>query len=165
MAEGAGLVKTGENGRGLNSRWYPETLARRIEEIARVRERFSFMEADGFEVIRRYADDESAAFFVDPPYTVASRRLYTHWKVDHRNLFAILAKARGDVLMTYDNTREIASLASEFEFETQAIAMKNTHHAKMTELLIAKDLSWLRNAAAAREFGSRNAQATLAFRQ
>ena len=94
MAEGAGLVKTGENGRGLNSRWYPETLARRIEEIARVRERFSFMEADGFEVIRRYADDESAAFFVDPPYTVASRRLYTHWKVDHRNLFAILAKAK-----------------------------------------------------------------------
>ena len=69
MAEGAGLVKTGENGRGLNSRWYPETLARRIQEIAGVRERFSFMEGDAFEVIRRYADDETAAFFVDPPYT------------------------------------------------------------------------------------------------
>ena len=65
MAEGAGLVKTGENGRGLNSRWYPETLARRIQEIAGVRERFSFIEGDAFDVIRRYADDETAAFFVN----------------------------------------------------------------------------------------------------
>jgi DNA adenine methylase len=165
MAEGAGLVKTGENGRGLNSRWYPETLARRIQEIAEVRERFSFMESDGFEIIRRYADDESAAFFVDPPYTVASRRLYAHWQVDHRALFAILAKARGDVLMTYDNTREIAALASDFKFDTQAIAMKNTHHAKMTELLIGKDLSWLKAATNGREARARSAQETLAFRQ
>ena len=118
MAEGAGLVKTGENGRGLNSRWYPETLARRIQEIASVGERFSFMEADGFEVVRRYSDDESAAFFVDPPYTIASRRLYAHWQLDHRSLFSLLAKAKGDVLMTYDNTREIAALASEFDFQT-----------------------------------------------
>ncbi len=33
MAPGAGLVKTGENNRGISSRWYPETLARRIREI------------------------------------------------------------------------------------------------------------------------------------
>jgi DNA adenine methylase len=165
MAEGAGLVKTGENGRGLNSRWYPETLARRIQEIAGVRERFSFVEGDAFEVIRRYGDDEGAAFFADPPYTVASKRLYTHWQVDHRSLFGLLAKVKGDVLLTYDSTREIASLASEFDFETQAIAMKNTHHAKMTELLIGKDLSWLRNAANGRESGSRTAQVTLAFHQ
>jgi len=165
MADGAGLVKTGENGRGLNSRWYPETLARRIQEIAGVRERFSFVEGDGFEVIRRYADDETTAFFADPPYTVASKRLYAHWQVDHRSLFGLLASVKGDVLMTYDNTREIATLASEFDFETQAIAMKNTHHAKMTELLIGKDLTWLRNAANGRESGSRIAQATLAYHQ
>ena len=163
MAEGAGLVKTGENGRGLNSRWYPQTLARRLLEIADVRERFSFMEADGFEVIRRYVDDESVAFFVAPPYTVASRRLYTHWEIDHEKLFVLLAKARGDVLMTYDNTLEISSLATEFGFEAQAIAMKNTHHAKMNELLIGKDLSWLKRATIVRESRARNAQATLEF--
>jgi DNA adenine methylase len=165
MAEGAGLVKTGENGRGLNSRWYPETLARRIREIAEVREHFSFMETDGFDIIRRYADDDSAAFFVDPPYTVASKRLYTHWEVDHRLLFKTLSEARGDVLMTYDNTREIVSLAREFGFQTEPIAMKNTHHAKMTELLIGKDLKWLKAAANAREARTRNVQETLAFRQ
>jgi DNA adenine methylase len=165
MAEGAGLVKTGENGRGLNSRWYPETLARRILEIASVRERFSFIEGDAFEIIRRYADDETAVFFADPPYTIASKRLYSHWQVDHRSLFGLLASVKGDVLMTYDNTREIAAIASEFDFETQAISMKNTHHAKMTELVIGRDLDWLRKAANGRESGSRNVQATLAFRQ
>lgn len=165
MAEGAGLVKTGENGRGLNSRWYPETLARRIHEIVAVRERFSFIEGDAFDVIKRYADEESAAFFVDPPYTIASKRLYSHWQVDHRELFRVLSKARGDVLLTYDNTREIASLVKEFGFQSQAIAMKNTHHAKMTELLIGKDLAWFRKAIAERESGSRNGQATLAFHQ
>jgi len=28
--------------------------------------------------------------------------------------------------------------------ETRTVAMKNTHHAQMTELLIGRDLSWLR---------------------
>jgi DNA adenine methylase len=141
MAEGAGLVKTGENGRGLNSRWYPETLARRIQEIAGVGERFSFIEGDAFDIIRRYADEETGAFYADPPYTVASRRLYTHWQIDHRRLFALLAKVRGDVLLTYDNTREIAALAYEFGFETQAIASKAVNHAKLDKLLVGKALS------------------------
>jgi DNA adenine methylase len=165
MAPGAGLVKTGENGRGLHSRWYPDTLARRIREIAQIRHRFSFISGDGVEVIRRYADVEDAAFFVDPPYTVAARRLYQCWQVDHRALFELLAGVRGDVLLTYDNTKEIVVLAREFGFETEAITMKNTHHAKMTELLIGKDLNWLRVATSAREFRSQNSQATLGFRR
>ena len=161
MASGAGLVRTGENGRGLHSRWYPETLTHRIQAIAAFRERFTFIEGDGFEVIRRYSDDENAAFFVDPPYTVAARRLYPHWQVDHRSLFDLLASVKGDVLLTYDNTHEIASLASEFGFETQPVAMKNTHHAKMTELLIGKDLSWLGTAANGCESRSRSRQEAL----
>ena len=46
MAAGAGLVKTGEAGRGLNSRWYPETLARRIEALQAMRDRITFEQAD-----------------------------------------------------------------------------------------------------------------------
>lgn len=163
MAPGAGLVKNGENGRGLTSRWYPQTLARRIREIAQIRSRFSFIEGDGIEVIRRYADVEEAVFFVDPPYTVAARRLYQHWQIDHASLFALLSKVKGDVLLTYDNTQEIALLAKEFGFETEAVAMKNTHHAKMTELLIGKDLGWLRDAASVRESRFRTLQAAEAF--
>ncbi|MGH7958887.1 MAG: DNA adenine methylase [Opitutaceae bacterium] len=146
MAPGAGLVKQGENGRGLHSRWYPETLARRIREIALQRERFTFFEGDGFTMIQRYADVEDATFFVDPPYTAAARRLYSHWEIDHAALFKALASVKGDFLLTYDNTREIRGLAKEFGFESETVSMKNTHHARMTELIIGRDLSWLREA-------------------
>lgn len=163
MAPGASLMKNGENGRGLQSRWYPKTLAKRIREIATISHRITFIEGDGFDVIAAYADDEGAAFFVDPPYTVAARRLYSHWQVDHRKLFTLLREVSGSVLLTYDNTREIAALAEEFRFETRAIAMKNTHHARMTELLIAKNLNWLRDAQAFGGLLAQTAQATLAF--
>ena len=165
MAAGAGLVKNGENGRGLSSRWYPQTLAERIRTIAEMRERFSFVEGDGVEVIQSYARERNAAFFVDPPYTVAARRLYSHWQVDQRTLFNLLRRVEGSVLLTYDSTVEISDLAVEFGFETQAVAMKNTHHAKMTELLVGKDLTWLRLAQASPVSRVRTAQVTLAFPQ
>jgi len=165
MAPGAGLVKTGENGRGLLSRWYPETLARRIREIAHIRHKFAFTAGDGIESIRAFAQDRRVAFFVDPPYTVAARRLYHYWQIDHRALFEHLAQVEGDVLLTYDNTQEIAALAKEFGFDSEVVAMKNTHHARMTELLIGKNLSWLKDAVAVRESRLQNEQGTLAFRQ
>ena len=163
MAPGAGLVKNGENGRGLHSRWYPQTLAKRIRAIAAIRHRLSFIEGDGFDVIKDYVDEENSAFFVDPPYTVAARRLYTHWQVDHRRLFGLLRNVKGSVLLTYDRTREIVALAKEFKFETQTVAMKNTHHARMTELLVSKDLSWLRAARVSGESLARTAQVTLGY--
>jgi DNA adenine methylase len=163
MAQGAGFVKNGENGRGLHSRWYPQTLAKRIRSIAALRERFTFIMGDGLEIIKAYADDADAVFFADPPYTVAARRLYTNWQVDHRRLFAALKSVKGNVLLTYDNTKEITLLAEEFGFETQAITMKNTHHARMSELLVGKNLSWLRHARASFLSTARTAQAKLAF--
>lgn len=143
LAAGAGLVKSGENGRGLFSRWYPETLARRIREINRQKDRLTFVEGDGFALIEEHKADVEAVFYIDPPYTVAARRLYTVWQVDHARLFAAMAACKGDFLMSYDNTSELAQLAKKHGFESRPIAMKNTHHAKMTELLIGRDLSWL----------------------
>jgi DNA adenine methylase len=144
MAAGAGLIKTGEGGRGLNSRWYPQTLARRIREINRQKDKITFMASDGFALIDEHKAEEDAAFYIDPPYTLAARRLYKVWKIDHARLFKAMSECKGDFLMSYDNTAEIAELAKLYGFQSRPIAMKNTHHAKMTELLIGKDLSWLR---------------------
>jgi DNA adenine methylase len=144
LADGAGLIKTGESGRGLHSRWYPETLARRIREINRQKDRMTFVEGDGFDLIEEHKADAEAAFYIDPPYTLAARRLYKVWQIDHARLFSVLAECRGDFLMSYDNTAEVAAMAKENGFESHPIAMKNSHHAKMTELLIGRDLGWLR---------------------
>lgn len=143
MAEGAGLVKNGENGRGVNSRWYPETLAKRIKEINALKDRFTFIEGDGFDLISEHAADKECAFYIDPPYTVAAKRLYTHWAIDHEQLFKRLSKIKGDFLMSYDNTSEVLELAKQYGFETRAISMKNTHHATMDEVIIGKDLAWV----------------------
>jgi hypothetical protein len=36
---------------------------------------------------------------------------------------------------------EMQAMASRCKFETKLVAMKNTHHAKKTELIIGKDLT------------------------
>jgi DNA adenine methylase len=56
-----------------------------------------------------------------------------------------MQKCKGDILISYDNTTEIAKLAEKSGFQTKTVTMKNTHHAKMTELLIGRDLSWLKD--------------------
>ncbi len=143
MAPGAGLIKKGENGRGIISRWYPSTLARRIREIGWCRHFIGFYDGDGFDLIQEYQDDEDCVFFADPPYTKAAKRLYQHWHFDHRKLFDALSSCRGDFLISYDNTEQIKEMAAEYGLAAKTITMKNSHHAKMNELLIGRDLDWL----------------------
>lgn len=149
LAPGASLMKQGENGRGLRSRWYAETLRKRIEAISFTRERIRFVKGDGIGFIRHNARRADTVFFIDPPYTVAGRRLYRHCELDHERLFWEVSKLGGDFLMTYDNAREIRVMASKFGFDTHLVAMKNTHHEIMRELLIGRSLDWARQAPAA----------------
>jgi DNA adenine methylase len=44
LANGASFIKNGENGKGITSRWYPETLRRRILAIAQVKDKIDFIE-------------------------------------------------------------------------------------------------------------------------
>jgi DNA adenine methylase len=140
MAPGASLMKWGENGRGLASRWYPQTLAKRIMDIYEKRDRITFVEGDGFELIHRFMRDNQAVFFVDPPYTAggkrAGRRLYTYNDIDHPALFELMVQVAGPFLMTYEDTTEVVDLAYAHGFSVRRVAMKNTHHNKLYELLI-----------------------------
>lgn len=143
LAPGAGLLRKGENGRGIASRWYPDTLARRILNIVEIRGRIAFIEGDGLEYMSGQSHRKQVAHFIDPPYTVAARRLYRYSEIDHRRLFSVTKGLAGDFLMTYDNTAEIRELAGKFRFETKTVAMKNAHLARMRELLIGKNLAWM----------------------
>ncbi len=147
LAPGAGRVKHGENGKGIKSRWYPDTLARRIMNIGEIRERITFIEGDGLQILEQNKTQTSAVYFIDPPYSAAGKkagtRLYTHFILDHESLFNLAETLKGDFLMTYDNAEGVKQMADRHGFVTEAIAMKNTHHAEMTELLIGRDLGWL----------------------
>lgn len=148
LASGAGTLKNGENNKGVLSRWYPDTLKQRILDIVSVKNCIKFIRGNGFEIIRKNHKDKNAVFFIDPPYTASTKRagsrLYTHHQVDHENLFDLASKIQGDFLMTYDDAEEVRALANAHRFETRLVAMNNTHHATMNELLIGKDLSWVR---------------------
>ncbi|RMF78037.1 MAG: DNA adenine methylase [Chloroflexi bacterium] len=147
LAPGAGKMKHGEAGKGLASRWYPNTLSRRILDIVSIRERLRFIQGNALEIIPQYAQEADAVFFIDPPYTAAGKnpghRLYTHSELDHEHLFSLMAEVKGHFLMTYHDEQQVRNLAAKFRFETRTIAMKNTHHAEQTELLIARNFDWL----------------------
>jgi DNA adenine methylase len=147
LAPGAGRIKNGENGKGLKSRWYPETLAKRILEIGKVRERITFIQGDGLKMIEIYSQDQNSVFFIDPPYTAdgkkAGTRLYTHYAIDHEKLFNLAEKINGDFVMTYDDAAGVKQMAERHGFVTKSIAMKNSHHAEMAELIISPNYSWI----------------------
>ncbi len=149
LAPGSGILKYGENGKGITSRWYPRTLSRRITNIKHVRHKITFLEADGIGAIEHDASKKSAAFFIDPPYTAAGkkagRRLYVHHQLDHERLFSVCEQIRGDFLMTYDHADDIIRMAERRGLTTDTVAMTNTHHQTMRELLVGRNLDWLRS--------------------
>src|SRR5437870_1476875 len=154
LAPGASLMKNGENNVGIGSRWYPETLARRIAAINAAKNKIEFLHKDAFDVIPKYLRERSAAFFVDPPYTVgrksAGKRLYFHSSIDHNSLFDLVERAVGEVMLTYDDAKEVRDLARAHGFFVKPIAMKTTHHTRMYELAITN-----------RPFASSNASESL----
>ena len=142
LAKGSGMIKTGENGRGLSSRWYPSTLVKRIVDIHRMRDRITFIHGDAFEVMEQHINDENCFFFIDPPYTIAGRRLYSHFEVDHRKIFELASQMRGHFLLTYDDTIEVREWAKEFGLSCMTIPMQTTHLVTKNELLISDTFEW-----------------------
>ena len=147
LAAGSGLIKSGEAGKGISSRWYPHTLAKRFLTLHAVRQRLTVLCSDALQSAKIYQQDPACVFFVDPPYTAggkkAGRRLYSFFDLDHAALFEFCANIAGDFVMTYDNADEVIALAKCQNFQTKLIPMKSTHHAEMTELVIGRDLDWL----------------------
>jgi DNA adenine methylase len=147
LAEGSGLLKHGENGKGIHSRWYPITLAKRFENLKFIADRITFLQEDGLSVIQEYSQRRDVVFFIDPPYTAggknAGKRLYRHFTIDHESLFTLCESIKGDFLMTYDNADEVKEMARRHGFQMRLIPMTNTHHATMEELVIGRDLTWM----------------------
>lgn len=147
LAEGAGILKNGEKGKGVLSRWYPITLKKRILDISKIRDNLKFIQGDGFQIIKKHMDSTNAVFFIDPPYTAsrkkAGSRLYKYHQVEHEKLFELMSRTKGDFLMTYDDADEVRAMALKYRFETRLVAMTNTHNATMMELLVGRNLSWV----------------------
>lgn len=145
LAPGASLIKNGENGKGIQSRWYPDTLASRINAIQKYSDRITFDEADAMQRLELLLRDwgRMGAVFLDPPYTAggkrAGTRLYAHNDIDHPKLFEMLAHNSSDFLMTYDCAPEIVELVHYHRFSAVSVQMKTAHHDHVPELIITRE--------------------------
>lgn len=139
MAPGAGLIGRGERGRGLASRWYPETLCARIREIRGMRDSLMAVCADFSTTLFFYGSMAGAHWFIDPPYRTAGRRLYMHHKVSIGQLFRDTHLIAGRIMMTLEDTSEALRLAREHKFGVREIKMKSNHHATKTELILTRE--------------------------
>lgn len=142
LAAGSGMLKHGEGGKGIASRWYPQTLAKRIRAIDSIRHKVTFIEGDGMDVMDAHKTESSTAYFIDPPYTAgtkgkrAGNRLYVHFQLDHDRLFDLAAEVAGDFLMTYDDDIEVLAMAETRGLRVCKVPMKGTHHRETLELVI-----------------------------
>ena len=112
LAPSASLANIGKNGKGILSRWYPDTACSRLEAIAARSEQLEFLEGDGLELAEIIADRDDTRFFIDPTCTAgdgkkAGKLLYVHNEIDHARLFEAMAGRRANFLMTYDLSAEI----------------------------------------------------------
>lgn len=142
ITKGSGMLKHGENGKGIASRWYAKTLADRIRAINFVRHKINFFQTDAFKVIKENIDNKAAYFFIDPPYTTAGKRLYTHFEIDHEKLFYLISNIQGRYMLTYDDAEEIRALANKYRLSFRTIPMKTTHHLKKNEIIISDNFHW-----------------------
>jgi len=87
-------------------------------------------------------NEEDVYSFIDPPYTVAGKRLYTHFDIDHNALFAMASQLKGKFMLTYDDTDEIRALAEKHRLDFRTIPMKTTHHIQKNEIIISDNFYW-----------------------
>ncbi len=109
LAHGASFTRKGENGKGLASRWYADTLIARLDAIDNISARITFTEGDAMTLLPDLITD-GVALFVDPPYTAqggkkAGTRLYRWSDIDHAALFALLAETGCNFLGHYEIRR------------------------------------------------------------
>jgi DNA adenine methylase len=142
LAKGSGMTKSGENGKGIASRWYPKTLHDRIIAIGSIKQKIQFITGDAFDILEQKKDNKEAYFFIDPPYTVAGKRLYNYSDIDHKQLFALTSQLKGKFMLTYDNTEEIRQLVESYSLSYKTIPMKTTHHLEKTEIIISDNFEW-----------------------
>lgn len=142
IAPGSGWLNYGEGGKGIHSRWYPETLAKRIESIYALRAKLTFIEGDGLQTLRQFSSTPQTVAFVDPPYVAKGRgaglRLYSHHDVDFERLFEVARKFSGPMIITYHRSEIIQRKAIAAGIKCHTVNMHTAHTVSKRQLILYK---------------------------
>ncbi len=142
MAPGAGLLRDGEDEKGISSRWYVDTLCDRIKALKKLSPRIKVIEGDGLKQLRVYCTNSRAALFIDPPYIIngegPGKRLYKCCDVEPSDIFSALATAEAAWLVTYHQNGKIRDLAEKAGFRVESVKVRTAHHLAKEELVIRR---------------------------
>ena len=137
MAPGASLIRRGENGKGVASRWYPETLAARLNAVAACADRIDFREGDGLRLLET--------------------ELKPILGVMAANLFHVGdAPGQGQAMKLLNNMLSGAAMAA----TTEAVAFGETCGLDLETMLAVLNVSTGRNTATSDKFPNRIAAGT-----
>ena len=138
-----GGLKQGGNYK-IDARYNKEKMIAKIKLIAMYRDRITVLNQDGVEVFRKYAQNDTSFFYIDPPYYKQGKGLYMNFFNDrqHQKLAGVLTKNRHRKwILTYDNEPEILQMYSEFERQRTTFPLRYSANGASTarELMIFSD--------------------------
>lgn len=145
----AGGVIGGKNQNGtwkLDARYNTENLIERIRTIGTLSKRIDVYGLDALEMLDIIEPQlpPKSLIYLDPPYYQKGAQLYRNFynPEDHAAIALRIAKIKAPVIVTYDKTKEISDLYSDFQ-QVEFSLKYSTHHARpeATELLISNNLT------------------------
>jgi DNA adenine methylase len=127
----------------LNARFNKENLIHKIETIANHKQHIIVLNHDGLEVIRRYADEPTVLFYVDPPYYLKGSLLYlnSYNHNDHSRLADLLnSLSETRWILSYDNVPQVDELYSARAKKYEFSLYHHAHTSKpASEIMVLSD--------------------------
>jgi len=124
----------------IDARFNRATLVSRLTAIGGLADRITVSDLDGRTVIQRYASDDHAFMYIDPPYVQAGSQLYLNAfdGRDHKALASVVnAVDTAHWLMTYDTAPLIQNLYRE-QFQCRLeLTYSARYPGRAEELLVA----------------------------
>lgn len=144
----SGILKAGviggiaQNGTyKINARFNKEALVNKILNVASYRDRITVSNFDAIQLISRYRNiNPKNLLFLDPPYYVKGRDLYTRYyrDYDHTNLAQVIQRRHNlNWVMTYDEHPKILDLYDDCNITKYQLAYSAGKSRQGTELLIS----------------------------
>ena len=131
----------------IAERWYPEALSQRLAMVRALASRIIIHHMEAVECLRKYSHANYSAY-IDAPYPGLGKDLYRKADMNHAELFGTLATWPGHWFATYNNDALVGALCQQHGFRYERLLMRNAHHLQKTELVIGRDIDWLKNKSA-----------------
>jgi site-specific DNA-adenine methylase len=144
---GAGKLGTAAGAPASSWTYNPTTLAWRIRYLASRRAAVDVIHGDALAVLPSYARQPATGFYLDPPYSAEgtfAQRQYLHWQLNHPHLVDVAAGLSGEFLLSHQDAKLVRQLAGWYRLELAEVPMPRRGRGHVNELLISRDLSWLK---------------------